>query len=60
MVKLKRTLWAVAEVLCLLLALYGVAAVYVPAALILAGVLGVVAIEQYTAEPKRPARREGG
>jgi hypothetical protein len=42
----------VLEALCLLLALYGVALVYVPAALVLGGVLGVVAIERALAQRK--------
>lgn len=49
-----RLLWAV-EVLFVLVALAGVALVYVPAALVLGGALGVVAVERAQA-----AREKGG
>lgn len=47
-----------AEVVCLLAVLYGVALIYVPAALILGGGLGVVAAERKLARP--PAVKDGG
>jgi uncharacterized membrane-anchored protein YitT (DUF2179 family) len=48
----------VLEVLFVLLAVAGVALWSVPAALVLAGVAGVVAVERATARP--PARKEPG
>jgi hypothetical protein len=41
----------VLEVVSLLAVLYGVALIYVPAALILGGLVGVVAAEKLTARP---------
>ncbi|MFF2773357.1 hypothetical protein ACFVU3_00470 [Streptomyces sp. NPDC058052] len=52
-----RLLWAV-EVLFVLVALVGVAMVHVPAALMLAGVLGVVAVER--AQNEREKGGDGG
>jgi hypothetical protein len=51
-------LLTVLEVVCVLAALYGVAAIYVPAALILGGVLGVVAVEQKLAARPAVHRKE--
>ncbi|WP_338699188.1 hypothetical protein V2W30_22635 [Streptomyces sp. Q6] len=48
----------VAEVVSLLSILYGVALIYVPAALILAGLMGVVAAERKLA-PRRSTHRKG-
>lgn len=48
----------VAEVLSLLAIVYGVALVYVPAALILAGLMGVVAAERKLAPPPAAHRKE--
>lgn len=48
------------EAVCLLAVLYGVALVYVPAALILGGALGVVAAEQKLARPPAAHRKEPG
>ncbi len=48
--------WILAvEVACLLVFLAGVAMVYVPAALMVGGVLGVVAAERASSIPARPA-----
>ncbi|MFI6347262.1 hypothetical protein [Streptomyces sp. NPDC050560] len=49
---------AVAEALCVLLVLYGVALVSVPAAVILGGLAGVAGIEVAAGRPA-PARRRG-
>ncbi|WP_425832581.1 hypothetical protein [Streptomyces fractus] len=48
----------VVEVVCVLAVLYGVAAIYVPAALILGGVLGVVVVEQKLATRPAAHRKE--
>ncbi|MFJ2568171.1 hypothetical protein ACIO02_35500 [Streptomyces sp. NPDC087568] len=49
------------EAVFLLAALYGVALIYVPAALILGGVLGVVAVERkLAARPPAAHRKEPG
>ncbi|MFI5664601.1 hypothetical protein [Streptomyces sp. NPDC051684] len=53
-------LLTVVEVVCVLAVLYGVAAIYVPAALILGGLLGVVAVEQKLAVPSATHRKEPG
>ncbi|MFJ4712713.1 hypothetical protein [Streptomyces sp. NPDC088785] len=45
-------LLTVAEVVSLLAVVYGVALVYVPVALILAGLMGVVAVERQLASPR--------
>jgi uncharacterized membrane-anchored protein YitT (DUF2179 family) len=47
-----------AEVLCALLALLGVALVYLPAALMAGGVLGVLALERTQAAAPPPKRKE--
>ncbi|MFF9898493.1 hypothetical protein [Streptomyces longispororuber] len=47
-----------AEILCALLALLGVALVYLPAALIVGGVLGVLALERRQAAPPPATRKE--
>lgn len=41
----------VMEVLCLLTTVYGIALVYLPAAYIVAGLLGIVAVEKMLARP---------
>ncbi|MFJ6561867.1 hypothetical protein ACIQMV_18800 [Streptomyces sp. NPDC091412] len=49
------------EAVCLVAALYGVALIYVPAALILGGILGVVAAERkLAARPPAAHRKEPG
>ena len=48
----------VVEVVCVLAVLYGVAAIYAPAALILGGALGVVAVEQKLAVRSAAHRKE--
>ncbi|MFD3483790.1 hypothetical protein [Streptomyces sp. NPDC058665] len=48
----------VLEILFVLAALVGVAMWSLPAALILAGVLGVVAVERHQAEPAPPKPKE--
>lgn len=55
---MRNVLLTVLEVVCVLAALYGVAAIYVPAALILGGVLGVVAVEQKLAARPAVHRKE--
>lgn len=50
----------VVEFVCLLAVLYGVALIYVPAALILGGAMGVVAAEQKLARPSAGHRKEPG
>lgn len=47
-----------AEILCALVALLGVALVYVPAALVLGGVLGILALERRQAVPPPATRKE--
>lgn len=49
----------VLEVLSLLGIVYGVALIYLPAAYILGGLMGVVAVEQMLARPAAAARRKG-
>ncbi|MEU1008192.1 hypothetical protein [Streptomyces sp. NPDC005890] len=46
-----RTAWHLLELLFVLAVLYGVALVYVPAALILGGLAGVVAVERALSRP---------
>lgn len=53
-----RTVLYLLEILAALTALVGVALVYVPAALILGGLAGVVALERATAEPPPTPRKE--
>lgn len=48
------------EAVCLLAVLYGVALIYVPAALIAGGVMGVVAAEKKLARPPVTDRKEPG
>ncbi|OKJ73361.1 hypothetical protein AMK32_37105 [Streptomyces sp. CB01883] len=48
------------EVLSLLAVVYGVSLVYVPAAFILAGLMGVVAVEKMLAKPPSVQRRGAG
>jgi hypothetical protein len=48
----------VAEVVSLLAIVYGVALIYLPAAVILAGLMGVVAVEKMQA-PAPPSPRKG-
>ncbi|MFF8953879.1 hypothetical protein ACF09I_34535 [Streptomyces sp. NPDC014940] len=45
------------EVLCLLLTVYGVALIYLPAGYILAGLMGVVAVEKKLAKPPSTQRK---
>lgn len=47
------------ETACVLVGLTGVALVNVPAALIIGGVLGVVAVERVTPPPVKPADERG-
>lgn len=56
----RTVLLTVVEVVCVLAVLYGVAAIYVPAALILGGLVGVVAVEQKLAAPSATHRKEPG
>ncbi|MGQ5580903.1 hypothetical protein [Streptomyces sp. ECR3.8] len=53
-----KTVLYLLEILAALTALVGVALVYVPAALILGGLAGVVALERATAEPPPTPRKE--
>lgn len=55
---MRNVVLTVLEVVSLLALLYGVALVYVPAALILAGVMGIVAAEQKLAPPSAAHRKE--
>ncbi|MFJ3811557.1 hypothetical protein ACIPWE_34985 [Streptomyces sp. NPDC090073] len=48
------------EVLSLLAIVYGVSLVYVPAAYILAGLMGVVAVEKMLAKPPSVQRKGAG
>ena len=48
------------EVLCLLVIVYGVALIYLPAGYILAGLMGVVAVEKMLAKPPTVQRRGAG
>ncbi|WP_158103114.1 hypothetical protein [Streptomyces tricolor] len=57
MVKAKHAAWVVLEVVCLLCAVAGVALVYLPAALIVGGVAGVVCAERATADRGGGRRR---